>query len=497
MLVFYSNFYLVPKHSFFARINNVKVNPYIFRGYDIRGLVDVDLNPVVAEHIGKAFGTYMKTRGVVEFVVGHDARASSPAYSEAVIRGLNATGADVIDIGMTLVGTFYWSQYFLNRKGGIYISASHNPAPYNGFKLANDFSETLVSDGMQELLRLVETEEYDIAEKPGTSQTQDIRESYFEDLLRRVPITKKFRVLVDASALTAGAFAPDLLRRAGCNVVEKNCVVDSTFPLGAADPTSSEVAERLGKEVLEAKADLGVTYDTDGDRIGIVDEKGGIIWNDTLVALFALDTLELHPGATIMYNILCSKAVKETIIANGGKPFMWRVGHSFLKKKNQEVGAAFIGELSGHFFFSKDFYNHDDGLYSTLRLLRYLAHTEQTLSQAVAKIPHYISSPEIKLFCADDEKMALINKIAPVLKGDFPSAEITGIEVAGDGVRLELPDAMFVVRYSQNGPYLTIKLEGKTQERYDALKKYIDNLLHKFPEVDWNSNMNVNIEALQ
>jgi phosphomannomutase/phosphoglucomutase len=473
----------------------MKVNPYIFRGYDIRGLVDVDLSPEIAEHLGKAFGTYMKRRGVAEFVVGHDARSTSPVYSEAVIRGLAWTGANIIDIGMTLVGTFYWSQYFLDRKGGAYISASHNPAPFNGFKLANGFSETLVSDGIQELRRIIEVEDYEAGVRPGTSKKQDIREAYFEDLLRRIPLAKGFRVLVDAGALTAGVLAPELLRRAGCDVIEKNCVVDSTFPLGAADPTASEVVERLRKEVLEAHADIGFTYDTDGDRIGIVDEKGDIIWNDTLVALFAIDTLELHPGATVMYNILCSRAVKETILANGGKPFMWRVGHSFLKKKNQEVGAAFIGELSGHFFFSKDFHNHDDGLYSTLRLLQYLARTGQTLSQAVAKLPHYVSSPEIKIFCADDEKVALMAKIEPILEKEFPSAEIVSDERAGDGVRLDLPDGMFVVRYSQNGPYLTVKFEGKTQERYDGLKSYINGLLHTFPEIDWKSDINVNIEA--
>jgi len=474
----------------------MKVNPYIFRGYDIRGLVDVDLNPEIAEHIGKAFGTYLKRRGVTELVVGRDARATSPAYSEAVIRGLASTGANIIDIGMTLVGTFYWAQYFLNRKGGAYISASHNPAPFNGFKLADDFSETLVSDGIQELLRLIEAEDYDVGARAGTCEKRDISESYFDDLIRRIPTVARCKVLVDAGALTAGTLAPELLQRAGYDVIEKNCAIDSSFPLGSVDPTALEVVERLRKEVLEARADIGFTYDADGDRIGVADEKGDIIWNDTLVALFALDTLKLHPGATIMYNILCSKAVTETITANGGKPFMWRVGHSFLKKKNQEVGAAFIGELSGHFFFSKDFYNHDDGLYSTLRLLQYLGRTGQTLSRAVADLPYYVSSPEIKIFCADDKKAALMAKIAPMLEEKFPAAQVISDERAGDGVRLDLQDGMFVVRYSQNGPYLTVKFEGKTQERYDELKSYINGLLHKFSEIDWKSDININLEAL-
>lgn len=488
----------------------MKVNPFIFRGYDLRGLVDTDLSPELAEHLGKAYGTYLKRRGIKELVVARDSRATGPAYSEALIRGLLWAGADVIDIGMHLVGTFYWSQYHLSRKGGVYISASHNPPEWNGFKFANDFSETLVSDGMQELRRMVEAEDYEQDETPGNSRTEDIREAYYEDILARVPLSrpnfdsqnlvgqaKKFKVVIDASAATAGAFAPELLRRAGCEVIGKNCVVDSSFPLGVADPTSSVVAGRLGREVVEAGADIGFSYDADGDRIGIVDEKGNIIWNDVLVALFALDVLHTHPGATIMYNLLCSKAVPETITRAGGTPFMWRVGHSFLKKKNQEVKAAFIGELSGHFFFSKDFYNHDDGLYATLRVLSYLARIGKPLSEAVAELPQYVSSPEIKLYCADDKKAAVVEKIAALLKKEFPSAEVIDDERAGDGVRLDLADAMLVARYSQNGPYLTIKFEGKTKERYAEIAKSLSNLLHTFPEIDWKSPINLNMEAFR
>jgi len=475
----------------------MKVNPFIFRGYDLRGLVGTDLSPELAEHLGKAYGTYLKRRGIRELVVGRDCRATGPAYSEALIRGLVWTGADVIDIGMHLVGTFYWSQYHLNRKGGVYISASHNPPEYNGFKFANDFSETLVSDGMQELRRMVEQEDYEQGEKPGTARTEDIRDAYFKDIVTRLPLVKKLKVVVDASATTAGAFAPELLRRAGCEVIERNCTVDSSFPLGIADPTSAAVVGRLGKEVTEAGADIGFTYDADGDRIGIVDEKGNIIWNDVLVALLTLDVLEKHPGATIMYNILCSKAVPETIVRAGGKPFMWRVGHSFLKKKNQEVKAAFIGELSGHFFFSKDFYNHDDGLYSTMSLLSYLARTGKKLSEIVAELPQYVSSPEVKIFCADDQKAAVIEKISAILKKDYPSAEVVDDERAGDGVRLDLPDAMLVVRYSQNGPYLTIKFEGKTKERYTEAARSLSALLHQFSEIDWDSPINLNVEALR
>lgn len=474
----------------------MKINPYIFRGYDLRGLIGKDLSPELAEHLGRAYGTYLRRKGIAELVVGRDCRETGPAYSEALIRGLMWTGADVIDIGMNLVGTFYWSQYYLNRRGGVYVSASHNPPEYNGFKFANDFSETLVSESIQELRKIVEAEDYEQNEG-GKSATVDIKAEYYKDILKRVPLSRKFKIVVDPSCSTSGIIAPELFRQAGCEVIEKNCNVDSTFPMGVADPTSSIVAERLSQEVKEAGADIGFSYDADGDRIGIVDEKGGIIWNDVLVALFALDVLNRYPGATIMYNTLCSRVVKETIIGAGGTPFMWRTGHSFLKKKNQEVGAAFIGELSGHFFFSKDFYNHDDGLYSTMRLLSYLGRTGKKLSEEIASLPFYISSPEIKVYCADDKKVDVTKRVGKFLRETYPSAEIVDDERAGDGVRLDMDGRMLVVRYSQNGPYLTVKFESKTKERYEELRKFLSGLLHQFTEIDWASPINVNMEALE
>ncbi|MEI8360592.1 MAG: phosphomannomutase/phosphoglucomutase [bacterium] len=468
----------------------MQINPNIFRAYDLRGLVDTDLTPEIVEHIGRAHATYMKKHGITKALVSRDCRATSQEYSEAIMRGFSWAGVDSVDIGLNLVGTFYWAQHFLKIKGGAFVTASHNPAEFNGFKLAIDLSETLVSDGMSELRRLVQEEDYTKAEIPGTISQINIREEYFNDLLSRLPIKKGLKVVIDPSCSTAGVIAPDLLRRAGCEVIERNCTIDPSFPLGTPDPTEILVAERVKASVLESGADLGLSYDADGDRIGIVDEKGGIIWNDVLVAIFAADVLRQHPGAKIMYNTLCSKIVEDTIKLNGGTPFMWRTGHSFLKKKNQEINAAFIGELSGHFFFSKDFYNHDDGLYSTMRLLHYLSSSEQSLSEIVASLPKYISSAEIKLGCADDKKVKLIEKLSVQLLTDFPEADVISDERAGDGVRLNLSDAMLVVRYSQNGPYLTIKFEAKTSEKYDQLKKYLKALLLSQSEINWDFGVN-------
>ena len=475
----------------------MKVNPQIFRGYDLRGLVDTDLSPELALHLGKAYGTYLTRRDIHEAVVGRDCRESGPIYSQELIKGLRWAGINVTDIGMNLVGTFYWSQYHLKVEAGVYVSASHNPPVYNGFKFANGYSETLVTDGMNELRHLVETEDYDKADTEGGLEQKDIRPAYYQDLMSRLPLSKRFKVVVDPGCTTAGDIAPELLKKAGCEVIEYNTTVDPTFPLGVADPTETQVVERLSKEVLESKADIGFTYDADGDRIGIADEAGNIIWNDVLVALFAIDVLRDHPGAKIMFNTLCSKVVPETITKYGGQPIMWRTGHSFLKKKNQEVKAAFIGELSGHFFFSADFYNHDDGLYSTLRLLRTIERSGKKLSELVAELPHYESSPEIKVYCSDEEKRSVVERIAPALQEIYPDAEVINDERAGDGVRLELPDAMFVIRYSQNGPYLTIKFEARDQASYEQLRDTISKTLHGFTEIDWESPISANIEALE
>ncbi|KKP67639.1 MAG: Phosphoglucomutase/phosphomannomutase alpha/beta/alpha domain I [Candidatus Moranbacteria bacterium GW2011_GWE1_35_17] len=473
----------------------MKINPHIFRGYDLRGVVDEDLNVEIVEHIGKAFGTYLKRAGIAKALISYDCRVTSKDYSEAMARGLNWAGTDVINIGMNLVGTFYWAQYHLDCKGGVFVTASHNPAQYNGFKFANDFSETLVSDGMQELRRMVQEDDVEEGEKAGEIKSVDIRKEYLEDISNRLPLSEKFKVVIDPSCSTAGAILPDFLRSVGCEVVEKNCEIDPSFPIGTPDPTESAVAERLRTEVLEAGADIGFSYDPDGDRIGIVSDKGEIIWNDVLVAIFAVDVLHTHPGEKIMFNTLCSKVVPETIVKYGGEPFMWRTGHSFLKKKNQEIKAAFIGELSGHFFFSADYYNHDDGFYSTMRLLSYLARTKKKMSEAISELPKYFSSPEIKVGCADDKKVDLISRVSDVLKKDYPDAEVIDDERAGDGVRLDMEDSMFIVRYSQNGPYLTIKFEANSQEKYNHLKVYIRELLHKYEEIDWS--FGANVESLE
>ena len=476
----------------------MKVNPNIFRGYDLRGLVGKDLSPELAYHLGKAHGSLLKEQGQTKAIVGYDCRQTSPKYAQQVMKGLAEVGLGTIDIGRQMVGTFYWSQYHFKVPGGIFVTASHNPPEFNGFKFANGFSETLVADGMQEVRRRVEKEDYVKVDKIGKIERQNPLENYYKDLLNRVKVDKKLKIVVDPSHMTAGVIIPELLRRAGCEVIEYNCNVDSSFPLGVADPTETHIMQRLGKEVVESGADLGFTYDADGDRVGIANEKGQPVFNDVLLALFATDVLKDHPGSKIMFNLLCSNVVPETITAHGGQPFMWRTGHSFLKKKNQEVKAAFIGELSGHFFFSEDFFNHDDGAYTTLRLVQAVSRSSKSLSQMIADLPQYKSSPQINVYCDDTKKVPLIEKLAKQLRSDHPEADVIDDERAGDGLRMNMKDSMMVVRYSQNGPYIVIKFESKTDEGYEKLRQYILETLKEYSELEWDpkNKINVNITAL-
>ncbi len=472
----------------------MEINPLIFRGYDIRGLVDKDLTVPIVEHIGKAYGAFLLKRGIRKTVVGHDCRLSSELYSQAIIKGILSTGVDVVDIGLALAGTIYWSQYYLDAKGCVSVSASHNPAEYNGFKLGTGFSKTMETEEIDEIRQLCKEGKFPRGQ--GRLESKDVKEAYFEDLLKRFPIPFNVKVVIDPGHSTPGAFLPELLERAGCEVICNHCQVDGTFPAGTPDPTEKKVAQRLAEKILETKADLGFSYDSDGDRIGVVDGKGNILWNDILVALFAVSALKRNPGAKIVFNILCSKVVEDVIRENKGQAIMWRTGHSFIRAKAQKEKAAFAGELSGHFYFLDSFYPHDDGCYSTLELLNYLSRAKETLAQAVARLPRYISSPEIKVFCADEKKVALIKKVSVVLKKDFPSAEIVDDQRAGDGTRIDLDYGMFVIRYSQNGPYLTVKFEAKTEDKYDFLKDYIKKLLQSYEEVDWDSKINVNVESL-
>lgn len=467
--------------------NKVIFNEHLFRGYDLRGVSGKDLDAEKMYTLGKAYATFLHKRRVWEVSVGRDNRLTSEEYSENFIKGLLESGVDVVDIGLSLSQIVYFSQYPLRFKGSAMITASHNPAQYNGLKMAVGFSDTMTTPEILELKEIAKSGNFKKFDRVGTLTKKDIFPEYKADILRRSGKIGKFKVVVDTINGTAGMFLPQILREAGCEVVEQNTNLDGSFPLGTADPTEREAQERLAEGVLKAGADMGFSYDTDGDRMGVVDKKGRIIWNDTLVSIFAMDVLDFMPGAKIVFNVLCSKQVKDVIEQRGGKPVMWLTGHSFIKAKIKEERAPFGGELSGHMFFTDNFYGHDDEAYATLRLLSYLTRVNKTLDQVIDELPQYISSPEIKVACPDEVKFELISgKITEDIKKAFPSAEYVNI----DGIRFDTENEMGVIRASQNGPYVTIKYEARDQENYTKLRKTISEILHKYPEIDFKEGTN-------
>lgn len=471
---------------------NAQIPDHVFRGYDLRGLVGNELNDETVALLGKGYATWLLERRIYDCVIGYDCRLTGPSFRDVMVRELTNAGITVYDIGMTLSQIAYFAGYFFRTRGMVMITASHNPKEYNGFKFGTGYSETMLTDEVIELRDLVKSGRFKTRTPKGNYIKQDIKRDYIEDLMRRVDTIRKFKVVVDSCAATTGIYIPDILRRAGCEVVEQNTTPDGNFPVGTPDPTEREVQERLAKRVVSEKADLGFSYDCDGDRIGVVDEAGMLIWNDVLVALFAQDVLGTLPGSKIVYNTLCSKVVDDVICTMGGIPVMWKTGHSFIKAKVREEHAPFGGELSGHIYFVDNFYGHDDGAIATLRLLAYLTRVGKTLREAVDELPKYISSPEIKVGCPDSVKFDLVSqKIGGDIKKLYPDARYTEI----DGVRMDTTDEMLIVRASQNGPYLTVKFEAKMKEKYDLLRKQVSEILHRYNEVDFSHG--VNTDSLQ
>jgi len=461
-------------------------------------MVPEDLDAQKVEALGKAYGTLLRKRKIRQAVIGRDCRLSGPEFQEAFAKGVTAMGIDLIDLGMIMTQMMYYGQYRFQTNGGIMITASHNPFNFNGFKLGISYSQTTGPEEVQEIKRIVDNEDYFESEEVGKIEKADITEDYYNDVLKRVRLKKKFKVVVDTRHGTCGTYIPEILERAGCEVIGKNLEIDGSFPVGTPDPTDEEFLAGLGKIVTAEKADLGVAFDGDGDRIGVVDEKGRILWNDVLVAIFAKEILERFPNSKIIHNTLCSQVVTKVVEENGGTPIVWLTGHAFIKAKIAEEKAAFGGELSGHFFFNDNAYGHDDGSYAILRVLEYLSDKNLSLSQLYESFPKYISSPEIKIGCPDEKKVEVIKDLGTKFRGDFPEARITNDEVipGDDGVRADFEDGMMVFRYSQNGPYITVKFEAKDQEMYNKRKKYVGDMLRSYSEMIWEDQLCVNLHAL-
>ena len=444
------------------------MNDKIFRKYDIRGVAARDLTDEVVEHIGQAYGTKLARKlagpgGVVG--VGFDARGSSRRLFEALGRGLRRAGAHVVDLGMVPTPLVYFAKFSLEElDGAIQITGSHNPAEYNGFKMMLG-ADTLHGEGIRELYELIESGELLEADEPGTSRAvTDLKARYLRWLEGNLePGPRSLKVVLDAGNGVAGLVAPEAVSRVfDVEVHELFSEPDATFPNHHPDPTVAENLTHLIEAVREHEADLGVAYDGDGDRIGVVDERGEIIWGDRLLILLSRAVLEQHPGATIIGEVKCSQTLFDDIAAHGGEPIMAAVGHSLIKAKIKETGAHLAGEMSGHIFFNDRYFGFDDAVYATCRILEILSRTDASFSDLMADVPTTYATPELRVDCDEDLKFEIPGRVADHF--DEQGLEVNTV----DGARVRFEHGWGLVRASNTQPVLVLRAEATTPELRDT-----------------------------
>ncbi len=460
----------------------MKLEKTMFREYDIRGREsESELNESSMYHIARGFARMLRDSGIAEIIVGHDARGTSEAFHASAKKGFMDSGADVIDIGVVTTPMSYWAQYFLKTRGLCMVTASHNPAGWNGVKLGTDLSKTLLPEEIKKLYAIIEAEEY--VNGKGTKRTGDISGEYIKDLLSRVKITRKLKVLVNTGNGTAGMFAPELLRRAGCEVTEHFTDVDPSYPHYTPNTDGTAMMEDTGRETVANNCDIGLAFDGDGDRLGIVDERGAIIWPDRYMILLSRLVLSKNPGAKIVFDVKVSEALVEDITAHGGVPIMCKTGHSYIKAKMNEEGAMLAGEMSGHIFFRDNFYGFDDAFFAALKMLEYLSAENKPLSDIVASTPYYISTPTIQVETPDEEKYGIVKKLTE----EFKREGYRVIDI--NGARVYIADGWGLVRASSNTPTLVLRFEAKTKEGLEHIQKIFRDKLERFDSVSKNWDM--------
>ena len=435
----------------------VALSKTIFKAYDIRGVIDKTLDEGIARHIGRAFGAAALAKGERKVVIGRDGRLSGPGLAAALGEGLRDAGVDVIDLGMVATPMVYFATNVLDTRSGIMVTGSHNPPDYNGFKMVMA-GEAIYGDAILALHDSIAAYDGKVAEQRGAYGTHDIRAAYLERIVKDVKIARPIKIAVDCGNGVAGAFAPDLFRGMGCEVVELFCEVDGHFPNHHPDPAHPENLQDLIKALQDTDAEIGLAFDGDGDRLGIVTKDGQIIFPDRQMMLFASDVLSRNPGAEILYDVKCTRHLAPWIEKAGGRPLMWKTGHSLVKAKLKETGAPLGGEMSGHIFFKDRWYGFDDGLYAGARMLEILTR-EADPSKLLNSLPIASSTPELHLHLKEGENFALIDSLRA--NATFPTSEkINGI----DGLRVEYPDGFGLARSSNTTPVVVLRFEGENPE---------------------------------
>ncbi len=442
--------------------------PEIFKAYDIRGIVGRTLTPDIVHLVGRALGSLALERGGDTLVVGRDGRLSGPSLGAALALGIRAAGANVIDVGMVATPICYFAAHHLGTHCCVMVTGSHNPPDYNGLKMVVA-GETLSGPDIQALRERIESGA--LASGAGTYRTQDIAPAYLDRITGDVKLARPLRIAVDCGSGVPGAFAPTLFRRLGCDVTEMYCEVDGTFPHHHPDPSRPENLVDLIARVKADRLELGFAFDGDGDRLGVVTKDGHIIYPDRQLMLFAADVLSREPGATVIYDVKSTRNLKPWIARHGGKPLLWKTGHSLIKGKMKEVGAALAGEMSGHTFFRERWYGFDDGLYAGARLLEILSRHPDP-SAVLDALPDAVSTPEITVGLAEGEHHALVAKLAADAK--FPGAsDIVRI----DGLRVEYPDGFGLARGSNTTPSIVLRFEADNAAALDRIKSEFRRVL--------------------
>ncbi|MEK7386396.1 MAG: phosphomannomutase/phosphoglucomutase [candidate division NC10 bacterium] len=451
------------------------LNPHIFRAYDVRGLVGTDITPDVFLQVAAAYGTLVRRKGGRRVAVGQDNRLSSAELKAAFVNGVRAAGVDVVDIGQVPTPMLYFAAAHWKLDGGANITGSHNPVEYNGVKMVHAGALPLTEDEIQHLRKLAESGDFERGE--GGLDRLSPRDDYFDTVSRLVRPARRLKVVVDAGNGVAGLYAPALLRRIGCDVVELHCESDGRFPNHLPDPEDEKNVVDLQAKVVEARADLGVAYDGDADRVGVIDERGERHEADLLLILLARDLLARHPGAKIVFDVKSSQSLVQDIEQHGGVPVMWKTGHSHLKRKMREDGILLGGEVSGHMFFAENYYGVDDGILASCKIIEIVARAAEPASRLFASVPHLRATPELKAPCPDGEKFRVIEEVTRELKQRYETIEI-------DGARVLFPGGGWgLVRASNTNPYLTLRFEARTDAEIAAMKRVIYDALRRYPFV--------------
>ncbi len=449
------------------------MNEFIFREYDIRGIVENDFPQEVVFDLGRAFGTYVKNKNKNVVLVSGDIRITTPKLKEWFCNGLLSCGVNVIDAGIVPTPTNYFSMFHYDIDAAVQITGSHNPSNYNGFKLSFD-KKAFYGEQIQELKNIIKNQLY-YKSNNGTIVLKEIIEDYNNDIINKIKINKPLNVAMDCGNAAACLVAPEIYKRLGIKITELFCNVDGTFPNHHPDPTVDKNLESIVKIIKSGNYNFGVAFDGDADRVVVVDEKGRIIRSDILMAIFLPEIIS--KGDKIIYDVKCSKALEDEILRLNGHPIIWKTGHSLIKDKMRLENSKFGGEMSGHIFFADDFYGFDDAVYVSLRLAQLLSNSEQKLSSIVDKIPKYYSTPELRFECIDDnEKFIISNKAFEYFSNHYNCDTI-------DGVRINFDDGWGLVRASNTQPVIVCRFEAKTMIRMEEIKKQILDKLSEYGDI--------------